>query len=93
MPTQSRRDPLAEPNFEALRLKLSELRAARDLTYDELSGLTGISRSTLIALETASQRPDRPGKPNTRGSLETWWRIARALDVRLSDLLDAMDER
>lgn len=86
-----RRDPLAEPNFEALRLMLSKVRHERALTYDELSARTGITRSTLIALETGSRRPDRPDKPNTRGSLESWWRIARALDVDLAELLAALD--
>lgn len=85
-------DPLAEPNFEALRLRLSKLRHERSVTYDELSARTGITRSTLVALETASRRPERPGKPDTRGSLESWWRIARALEVPLSSLLRALDE-
>lgn len=69
------------------------LRRERGLTYDELSGLTGISRSTLVALETASRRPDRPDRPNTRGSLESWWRIARALDVDFAELLSTLDSK
>lgn len=85
------RDPLAEPNFEALRLRLSSLRHERGLTYDELAAATGITRSTLVALETGSRRSDRPDRPNTRGSLESWWRIARALEVDLGELLAALD--
>lgn len=85
-------DPLAAPNFEALRLRLSALRHERGITYDELSARTGISRSTLVALETASQRQGRPDRPLTRGSLESWWRIARALDADLGELLGALDE-
>lgn len=91
MLTPPSRDPLATPNFDALRLRLSKLRQDRGLTYDQLSGLTGITRSTLVALETASRRSDRPDRPNTRGSLESWWRIARALDMPLSELLNSLD--
>ena len=91
MPPLPARDPLASPDFEALRLRLSKLRQERGLTYDALAGLTGITRSTLIALETGARRANRPDKPNTRGSLESWWRIARALDIELVDLLSALD--
>lgn len=44
------------------------------LTYDALADLTGLSRTVLINLET--------GK--TRGSLDTWHRVAHALGVPLS---------
>ena len=84
--------PHAEPNFEALRLRLSALRHERGFTYDELSERTGVARTTLVALETGFKRQARPERVHTRGSLESWWRIARALDVPLSELLDSLNE-
>lgn len=69
-----------EPNHEALRHELSRLRAEKRLTYDRLAELTGLSRTVLINLET--------GK--TRGSLDTWHRVAHALGVPLSTLVDQL---
>ncbi|MFC4243378.1 helix-turn-helix transcriptional regulator [Gryllotalpicola reticulitermitis] len=79
------------PNFETLRLRLSSLRAERGLTYEKLSELSGVSRSTLIAMETATPRSRRPGRPASRGSLESWWRVAHALNVPPSELFKALD--
>lgn len=84
--------PLDSPNFEALRLHLSRLRAERQWTYEQLAERSGVSRATLIAIETASPRTRTKGSPASRGSLDTWWRIARAFDMELGDLLSALDE-
>ncbi len=83
--------PRKEPNFEALRIRLSVLRHERHLTYDALSARSGIARTTLVAMETGARRDKRPDRVHTRGSLESWWRIAQALDVPLAELLDALD--
>lgn len=72
--------PPPKPSHEALRHELSRLRAERRLTYDRLAELTGLSRTVLINLET--------GK--TRGSLETWHRVAHALGVPLGVLADKL---
>ncbi|WP_415116370.1 helix-turn-helix transcriptional regulator [Microbacterium sp.] len=80
------------PNFDALRLRLSQLRAARGWTYERLAEYSGVSRATLIAMETGSSRNRRPGKPASRGSLESWWRIAHAFDLSAAELLSALDE-
>jgi putative transcriptional regulator len=76
--TVSRRPP--EPNHEALRHELSRLRAERGLTYDQFAELTGLSRTVLINLETG----------HTRGSLDTWHRVAHALSVPLGSLIDRL---
>ncbi len=81
-----------EPDFEALRLQLSRLRAEHRLTYDALAERSGVSRATLIAMETATPRSRRPGRPASRDSLESRWRVSKALGVPLGDLLDALDE-
>jgi DNA-binding XRE family transcriptional regulator len=79
-----------EPDFEALRLKLSRLRAARGLTYDQLAERSGVSRATLVTIETGAHRSRRPTSLSSRGSLETWWRIAKGLDVPLAELLSSL---
>lgn len=68
------------PNHEAMRHELSRLRAEKRYTYDQLADQTGLSRTVLINLET--------GK--TRGSLDTWHRVAHALDVPLGELADRL---
>lgn len=73
------------PNFEALRLHLSRLRHERGWTYDELSERSGVSRSTLISIETGSSR--RSANSATHGSLVSWYRLALALDIDLGELL------
>lgn len=83
--------PDASPDFEALRHRLSTLRAERGWTYDRLAEESGVSRATLVTIETGATRNRRPNSPSSRGSLESWWRIARAFDVPLSELLDALD--
>lgn len=84
--------PVDSPNFEALRLRLSRLRAEKRWTYEQLAERSGVSRATLIAIETASERARTKGSPASRGSLDTWWRIAHAFDTELGDLLSALDE-
>lgn len=69
-----------EPNHEALRLELSRLRAEKRLTYDALAELTGLSRTVLINLEHGT----------TRGSLDTWHRVAHGLGVPLGSLMDQL---
>jgi putative transcriptional regulator len=66
-----------EPNHEALRLELGRRRAELGLTYDALANLTGLSRTVLINLEHGT----------TNGSLNTWHRVAHALDVPLGELI------
>jgi transcriptional regulator with XRE-family HTH domain len=80
----------ASPDFDGLRLRLSRLRAARGLTYDELAERSGVSRATLVTIETGTHRSRRPNTPSSRGSLETWWRIAKGLDIPLAELLEAL---
>ena len=72
--------PVREPDFEALRLELSRQRAARGWTYDELAERTGINRRTLVAIETGERQ----------GRLDSWHRIAQAMDVEIGDLLKSL---
>ncbi|MFC4245153.1 helix-turn-helix transcriptional regulator [Gryllotalpicola reticulitermitis] len=75
-----------EPDYEALRLHLSRLRHERGWSYDDLAARTGIGRSTLVTLESGKPRRN-PGREATRGSLDTWFRLARAFEMDLGELL------
>ena len=76
-----------EDDFIRLRVKLGQLRAERGFTYDTLAAEAGISRSILVALETGKARNGRP----VQASLAVWWRIAKALDLSLAELLSVID--
>lgn len=78
--------PVPSPNFDALRLHLSRLRAERGWSFDELASRSGVGRATLVTLESGKPRRNA-SKPATTGTLTTWYRIARALDVDLGDLV------
>lgn len=69
--------PTRKPNFPALRLELSKLRAEHGLTYDALAERSGVTRRTLIAMETGT----------TNGRLESWFRLAQAFGIELGELL------
>lgn len=69
-----------DPNFEALRLELSRLRAERGWTYDDLAERSGLARRTLIELE----------QGRSIGSLTTWHALAHALGAPLSGLVDTL---
>jgi transcriptional regulator with XRE-family HTH domain len=83
--------PVPAANFESLRLRLVQLRRDREWSYDELAARSGVGRATLVTLESGKPRRT-PGKAATRGSVETWYRIARAFDVPLGELISALYE-
>lgn len=78
--------PVEEPDFEALRLSLARRRHELGWSYDELAARCGVGRATLVSIESGKPRRN-PTKAATRGSLETWWRIAQALNINLGELL------
>ncbi|MFB2586753.1 helix-turn-helix transcriptional regulator [Herbiconiux liukaitaii] len=77
---------MPEPDFEALRAELARLRHERGWSYDQLAARSGVGRATLVSMESGKPRRN-PEKPASRGSLESWYRVARAFDVDLGDLL------
>ncbi|RPE77860.1 DNA-binding XRE family transcriptional regulator [Frondihabitans sp. PhB161] len=70
-----------EPNLDALRGATVSLRVARGLSVDDLHTRSGIARSMLFRIENGS----------ATGSLVTWFRIAQALEVPLSDLVQHLE--
>lgn len=83
--------PVPSANFEALRLRLVQLRRDSGWSYDELAARSGVGRATLVSLESGKPRRNEK-KPATRGNVETWYRIARAFDVPLGELMDSLYE-
>ncbi|WP_307486747.1 helix-turn-helix transcriptional regulator [Microbacterium trichothecenolyticum] len=77
--------PIPDPNFDALRLHLAQLRAERGWSFDELAARAGIGRATLVTLESGKARATTAG-PASQGTLATWWKIATALGVSLEEL-------
>ena len=64
-------------NNRAFGLVISRLRIQKGLTQERMSGLAGIARSHLVALEN--------GTKTVR--LDTLWRIADALEIKPSELI------
>ena len=61
---------------------IRRLRLERGMSQEVLSGLAAISRSHLAEIES--------GKDNA--NVETLWRIAGGLDIRLSDLFRRVED-
>ena len=59
------------------------LRTQRGMSQEVLSGLAGIARSHLTMIENGSKN----------ANVETLWRIAEALDMRLSELMGLVEEK
>ena len=60
---------------------IRRLREKRRLTQEVLSGLAAIARSHLSEIESG----------HTSANVETLWRIADALDMRLSELIQIVE--
>ena len=58
--------------------RVKELRTAAGLRQEDLAGRLGVSRQTVISIETGRYNP----------SLELAWRLSRALGVTIEDLFD-----
>ncbi|OON82078.1 helix-turn-helix transcriptional regulator [Streptomyces tsukubensis] len=69
-----------DPDFEALRLELARLRAARRWSYDEVAARSGLARRTLIEIE----------QGRTIGTLKTWHALAHALSTPLDEPFGAL---
>ena len=69
-------------NRKAFGIVVSTLRVQKGLTQEQLSGLAGIARSHLAALESGEKIP----------RADTLWRIAEALSVRPSRLIQMAEK-
>jgi putative transcriptional regulator len=71
---------LTEQDISALRLEMSMKRAEHGLTYEALARKSGVSRRTIISIETGS----------SRGSLDSWMRICGALECDFGAFLQKL---
>ena len=62
---------------------IGRLRTERGVSQEVLSGLAGIARSHLSMIENGSKT----------ANVETLWKIANALDMRLSELIFIVEEQ
>ena len=68
-----------EPALEAVAVgkAISEIRRKKKLSQDVVSGLAGIGRTHLSAIENGERKP----------TLETLYKIACAMNVKMSDIV------
>lgn len=62
---------------------IAEFRKRKGITQEVMSGLADIGRTHLSAIERGERKP----------TLETLYRISTALDVKMSDIVLAIEER
>ncbi|WP_144709761.1 helix-turn-helix transcriptional regulator [Curtobacterium pusillum] len=73
-----------QPNLDALRRGVEAQRVRLGMTFDTLAVRTGLDRRTVIRLLRDDQARG--------GTVESWWRVCRALEVELADLISLLDE-
>ena len=61
---------------------IGRIRTQRAISQEVLSGLSGVARSHLAMIETGTKN----------ANVDTLWRIAAALDMRLSELIRLIEE-
>lgn len=61
---------------------IGRIRVQREMSQEVLSGLAGIARSHLAMIENGSKN----------ANVETLWRIAAALDMRMSELMRLVED-
>ena len=62
---------------------IAEIRRRKGISQDVLSGLAGIGRTHLSAIERGERKP----------TLETLYRISVAFDMKMSDIVGEIEER
>lgn len=62
---------------------ISEIRKKKGVSQDVLSGLAGIGRTHLSAIERGERKP----------TLETLYRISIALDMKMSEIFSEIEKR
>jgi len=67
-----------EAGLKAFAQRLKTIRKIRNLTQEELASRSGLTLSQIARIETARTNP----------TLSTVFRIARTMDIRLTELFD-----
>ena len=77
--------PPPSPDIERLRAKAREIKQTKGLSIEDLVLASGLSRRAVLDL--------LHGHGHVAvGRVDTWWRLAWALEVPLSVLIGALDE-
>lgn len=69
-------------NYRITSQIIGRIRTQRAISQEVLSGLSGVARSHLAMIETGTKN----------ANVDTLWRIAAALDMRLSELIRLIEE-
>lgn len=67
---------IPDPDWAQLRFVIARARERQQLTQEELSQRSGVSRQSILDI----------GSGKSRGSIETWLRLARALNITVDEL-------
>ena len=68
-------------NYKITGQIVGRLRTQRGMSQEVLSGLSGVARSHLAMIETGSKN----------ANVDTLWRLAQALEMKLSDLIKLIE--
>lgn len=74
---------IPDPDLTQLRFSLARARAASGMTLEKLAERSGVGRQTILDI----------GSGKFKGGIETWIRLARALDVSLDSLTSPVWKR
>ena len=69
-------------DYHAVSSVLRKLRQKKGLSQEVVSGLAGIARTHLTMIETGTKQPN----------LETFWKLAQALDIPASKLMMMVEQ-
>ena len=69
-------------NYRITGQIIGRIRTQRAISQEVLSGLSGVARSHLAMIENGAKRP----------TVETLWKLAQAMDMRLSELVRMAEE-
>jgi Helix-turn-helix. len=69
-------------NYKITGQVIGRIRVRHKMSQEVLSGLSGVARSHLAMIESGSKN----------ANVDTLWRIAEALDMRLSNLMQLVEE-
>lgn len=69
-------------DYQAVSYVLRKLRRKKGLSQEVVSGLAGIARTHLTMIETGAKQPN----------LETFWKLAQALDISASQLMVLVEQ-
>lgn len=74
---------IGELDPKAVGAAIADMRSKKGVSQEVLSGLAGIGRTHLSAIERGQRKP----------TLETLYRIACALDVKMSEIVTEIENR